>query len=268
MNLERVRKAARGVLGSRSPVYGFASRVLAQYQILRRESWNTMRQLNRLMGARGGAEMALNLRSLRYPIVIRVGTDDLLTVVNNAIREEYGQFAKNFTPNVIVDAGAYIGDTSAYLLSRFPTSRVIALEPNEDSYPLASRNLLPYGDRVSLVKSALWTEVTTVRFGGVQTGAAIGSQGIEAQTETIASLMTKFDLSYIDLLKLDIEGAELQVVPAGVGGWLDKVGTICLETHGNDIERLLISLLTGAGFSCARFRNVWYCTSHRRRCSP
>lgn len=263
MNLEVVRKAARNVLGYRSPAYRLAARVLTQYQILRREGWSTMRQLNRIMGASGGSEVALSLRSLRYPIFVRVGTDDVLTVVNNAIREEYGQFADSFAPNVIVDAGAYIGDTSAYFLSRFPESRVIALEPNDDSFSLASRNLLPYGDRVFILKTALWTEVTTVRFEGVQTGAAIGSQGIEVPTETITSLMTRFDLNFIDLLKLDIEGAESQVIPAGVGTWLDKVGTICLETHGSEIENLLIPLLTGAGFSCARFRNVWYCTRRR-----
>jgi FkbM family methyltransferase len=263
MNLELVRKTARSVFGYRSPAYRLGARVLTQYQILRREGWSTMRQLNRIMGTSPGSQITLNLRSLRHPIVVRVGTDDVPTVVNNAIREEYGQFTHNFAPNVIVDAGAYIGDTAAYFLSRFPTSRVIALEPNEDSFPLASKNLLPYGDRVSLLKAALWTEVTTVRFGGVQTEAAIGSRGLEARTETIASLITKFDLNFIDLLKLDIEGAESQVVPAGVGNWLDKVGVICLETHGSEIEELLIPLLTGAAFSCTHFRNLWYCTRRR-----
>lgn len=106
--------------------------------------------------------------------------------------------------------------------------------------------------------------MTTVRFGGVQTGAAIRLQGIEVPTETVASLMTKFDLKFIDLLKLDIEGAESRVVPAGVGGWINKVGTICLETHGSEIAKALIPLLTSAGFYCARFRNVWYCKRRRQ----
>lgn len=254
-----LRKCVRDVLGYQSPAYRLGACLLTQYQTLRREGWNTMRQLEALKEA-SASEIALNLRSLRYPIVVRPGTDDVPAVVNNAIREEYGQFATSFDPDVIVDAGAYIGDTSAYFLSRFPMSRVVALEPNEDSFLLASRNLLPYGDRVSLLKTALWTEVTTVRFGGVQTCAAIGSQGIEISTETITSLMTKLNLTFIDLLKLDIEGAESQVVPAGVGDWLDKVGTLCLETHGSEIETSLIPLLTSTGFSCTRFRNVWYCT--------
>lgn len=258
MNFEPIRRKLRGVLGYQSPAYRLAARVLTQYQILCHEGWKMMWQLNR-MKKTSGPEMALTLSSLRYSIVVRPGTDDIPSVVNNAIREEYGQFANNFRPDVIVDAGAYIGDTSAYFLSRFPTSRIIALEPNEDSFPLAQRNLLPYGDRATLLKIALWNEVTTVSFCGIQTGAAIGPSGTEVPTETIASLMTKFNLDFIDLLKLDIEGAEAQVVPSGVGGWLNKVGAILLETHGSEIEESLIPMLTKAGFSCTRFRNVWYC---------
>lgn len=263
VNFEQIRVAARSVLGYRSPVYGLGSRVLTQYEIIRRESWKTLRQLNRITDASEGSEMLLSLRSLRYPIVVRAGTDDLLTVVNNVIREEYGHFAKTFAPRVIVDAGAYIGDTSAYFLSRYPNSHVIALEPNEESHPLAAQNLRPYGNRVVLLKKALWNELTAVSFAGMQTAAAINARGSEVPTETIESLMAKFDLDFIDLLKLDIEGAESKVVPAGVDSWLDKVGTICLETHGSLIEQRLIPLLTSVGFDCARFRNVWYCASCR-----
>ena len=262
MDIELLRKRVRDVLGYRSPAYRLGASLLTQYQTFRREGWNTMRDLQAVEGA-GVSEIALSLRSLHHSFVIRPGTDDLSTLVNNAIREEYGQFANSFAPEVIVDVGAYIGDTSAYFLSRFPMARVVALEPNEDSFLLASRNLLPYGERVSLLKTALWTEVTTVRFGGVQTGATIRTHGNEIPTVTIPSLMSKFNLKFIDLLKLDIEGAESQIVPAGVGGWLNKVGTLCLETHGNEIEKLLIPILTGTGFSCRRFRNVWYCNRER-----
>lgn len=235
------------------------SHMLTQYEILRCEGWQTTGQLRRIAEV-ADAETILKLRKLSYPIIIRPRTDDLHSVVNNVIREECGQFDNAFAPRVIVDAGAYIGDTSAYFLSRFPASRVISLEPNEDSYPLASRNLKSYGDRVSLLKVALWDEATTVRFQGVQTGAAISPSGIEVPTTTVPLLMNYYGLNFIDLLKLDIEGAELQVIPTGVGVWLDKVGTILLETHGIKIEEALIPLLSHNGFFCKRFRNVWYCS--------
>jgi len=259
MDMEFLRSRLRRLIGFRSPAYRFASNLITEYQILRREGWKNRRQLE-IIRKTSGPEVAFSFNSLRYPIIVRPGTDDVPSVVNNAIREEYGQFADGFAPKVIVDAGAYIGDTTAYFLSRFPEAHVIALEPNVESFPLAQRNLMPYGDRVILLKVALWSEVTTVHFGGSQTSAAITSSGVDVLTETIESLMAKFNLKFIDLLKLDIEGAEAQVVPSGVDSWLNKIGMLLLETHGCSIEKTLMPILVKAGFSCERFRNVWYCT--------
>src|SRR5262247_617622 len=87
MNLELVRKTVRSVIGYRSPAYRLGARLLTQYHILRRVGWRTMRQLNKIMRTIAGSQMALNLRSLRHPIVVRVGSDDVPTVVNNAIRD-------------------------------------------------------------------------------------------------------------------------------------------------------------------------------------
>lgn len=259
MNMEFLRRNLRRLIGYRSPAYRLAANLISEYQILRREGWKKMRQLE-IIRKTSGPAITFSLNSLRYPIIVRPGTDDVPSVVNNAIREEYGQFADSFAPKVIVDAGAYIGDTAAYFLSRFPAARVIALEPSVESFPLAQRNLMPYGDRVVLLKVALWSEVTTVQFGGIQTGAAIASSGVEVLTETIESLMAKYNLNFIDLLKLDIEGAEAQVVPSGVDSWLNKIGMLLLETHGCSIEKTVMPILVKAGFSCERFRNVWYCT--------
>ncbi len=256
--MELIRRALRGAIGYQSHAYILGAKYLSLYYIIRREGWRTMSRLEKIKEGRG-SEVLLSLRSLRQPIAVRPGTDDVPSIINNVIREEYGQFAQDFSPNVIVDVGAYIGDTTAYFLSRFPSSFVIALEPNEESSQLASRNLKGYGERVVLLAMALWSESTTMLLGGAQTGAAIGKSGREVSTTTIPDLMRKFSVSRIDLLKLDIEGSESEVIPSGVGDWLDRVEWILLETHGNDIEYALIPLLSSNGFSCKRFRNVWYC---------
>ncbi|UZR28734.1 FkbM family methyltransferase [Methylococcus mesophilus] len=258
MNMELIRRFIRGCLGYRSPAYRLMACLLVQYQILRCEGCRTAYKLEKIRRSTG-PEVEVSLNRLLYPLIIRPGTDDVSAVVNNAIREEYGRFDNDFAPKVIIDAGAYIGDTSAYFLSKFLTSSVIALEPNQDSFLLAQKNLMPYGDRVFLLEAALWNELTTVFFGGAEMGASIGLQGIEVSTETIASLMTKYRLDFIDLLKIDIEGAELQVIPSGVGSWLNNIGMILLETHGIEIEESLVNILTDAGFKCSRYRNVWYC---------
>ena len=257
--MERVRRVARGLLGYKSPLYRAASQALNCWQILRREGWKTTRSLTRLENSAGPAT-TLRLRSLRHPFIVRPGTVDVATVIDNVVREEWGQFPAEFIPSTIIDAGAYIGDTAAYLLTKFPSARLIAIEPNDESYMLAAQNLAPYGKRVSLVLAALWSKQTVVRLSGVHTGAAIDVHGQEVATETIPSLMSKFAISSIDLLKLDIEGAEIDVLEAGAQeGWLNKIRVIVLEIHSYESERPLIGLLSSAGFQCTRFRNAWYC---------
>src|SRR5882762_707084 len=82
---------------------------------------------------------------LQYPVLFRSKTTDLGTVVDSFIRREYGQLPREFSQRVIVDAGAYTADTSAYFLTVYAEAHVIALEPAPESFRHAARNLSPYG---------------------------------------------------------------------------------------------------------------------------
>jgi hypothetical protein len=98
-----------------------------------------------------------------------------------------------------------------------------------------------------------------VRFSGEQTGASVSEAGIEIQTTTVENILEDLGVDRIDLMKMDIEGAELTVLKSGVGGWLRAVDVLLLETHGRDIEVQAILLLEREGFRIHRHRNVWYC---------
>jgi len=260
--MESLRRWVRDAIGYRSVLYRLAAYCLDVFHVLKREGLRGLVILR--MAKTKGPDVWLQLRCLKFPFLVRRGSDDIGSVVNNVLREEYGQMPTTFDPKVIVDAGAYVGDTSAYFLSRFPLAQVIALEPNDESYARASLNLAPYGSRVELLKRALWDSETMVRMSGEQTGSSISANGAEVQTETIPALMDRLGFQRIDLLKMDIEGAEATVLPSGRGGWLRKVRMILLETHGAEIERQVLPLLAAEGFSCKRHRNVWYCRSDER----
>src|SRR5262245_60160086 len=257
MALERVRQSVRRAIGYRSRSYRAASHLTNIYFALRREGVCGLRLLR--MSNRPGPEQLVALRSLQHPFLVRPGREDVSVLVSNVFREEYGQFTDAFRPKAILDAGAYIGDTAAYFLTRFRDANVIALEPSDESYYQASRNLAPYGERVRLMKQALWNTKTTLRFSGSETAASISAMGTTVETETVPSLMRRFNLRTIDLLKLDIEGAEATVIQSGAGGWLRAVKMILVEIHGPDIERAILPLLSAEGFACHRYRSLWYC---------
>ena len=49
-------------------------------------------------------------------------------VMDNVIRQEYGQVAPTTPPRWMIDAGADIGDTTAYFLSKYPSLKAVVLQ--------------------------------------------------------------------------------------------------------------------------------------------
>lgn len=167
MSIEFLRQRARGVIGYQSALYRAAAKSLDFVSIVQREGLTTYAALNRARAAQdGGASLRMSFKNLRHPILIRPGTQDADTVINNIVREEYGQFTPPRDPLWMIDAGAYIGDTTAYFLCRFDKLRVIALEPNPESFPTAVANLAPYGERAILLPKGLWSRDERLSLGG------------------------------------------------------------------------------------------------------
>lgn len=205
--------------------------------------------------------MAIQFRTLQHPFWLRPGTDDLNAALNNIVRQEYGYQLPATPPKIMVDAGAYIGHSSVYFLSRYPELMVFALEPNPESRAVAAQNLAPYGDRVVLLPAALSTKVGSVSFGGTQMGARIGEGGaFEVATTTLPALLHSISSGRIDILKMDIEGAEMEILSGDVSEWLPHVGLLIVETHGNIITEKLKDVMASQGWQAVRYRNLFYCS--------
>lgn len=224
------------------------------------KTWRLLRELEKKRGGfNDGLPRSIALRNLRYPILIRPGTQDSAHIINNVIREEYGHFVIANEPEYIIDAGAYIGDTTTYFLSRFPQVKVIALEPNPESYDMAKRNLEPYGKRAILLQKGLFSNEQVQFFSGSGTGASIASSGFEIECTTIPSLMVRYSIPRIDILKMDIEGAEEAIFLSKPENWLSRIELLIIEIHGPHIESLISRVLNENGFSMKQYRSVWYC---------
>ena len=253
---ELMRRWIRDSIGYRSPMFVFASEIISLIYCI---SGGTDGIKLFMMRNQTGNGRWLKFRTLEHPIYVRPGTDDVHSVVNNILRNEYGQLDRGFHPETVVDAGAYMGDTTAYFATRFPAARCVALEPSPENFPLAVRNLAAYGERVELLNAALWSSVGSVMIGGAETSATLSDRGVPVCAIDVPEVMERLGVSRLNLLKMDIEGSELAVLSAGDGGWLKRVDVLLLEMHGGEIEAALLPLLARNGFSVDRFRNVWYC---------
>ena len=54
---------------------------------------------------------------------------------------------------LVIDCGANAGFSTSYLLSQFPQSTVLAVEPDPGNFAALRKNVLPYGERVKCFHS-------------------------------------------------------------------------------------------------------------------
>ena len=177
--------------------------------------------------------------SVRYEgsrVYLRFGTSDHCVYQQVMVRKEY-EVELGFTPEVIVDAGANVGLTTIYYAHRYPTARIIAIEPEASSFAMLCKNVRKYRQVVT-VNAALWTRDGVISIAEPDPGSgAWGAWGFTVREGsgtmvraiTLPTLMRDLELSAIDVLKIDIEGAEKEVFESCT--WMDRVRTMVIETH-------------------------------------
>ena len=212
-----------------------------------------------------GAGSKPQLHNLEHPILVRPGTPDVTTIVNNIVREEYGKFAPPSAPLKMIDAGAYIGDSSAYFASKYPDLKIVALEPHPANHALAKQNLEAYGERVMLLNMARGSTRETVMISGEHDNASVGGGGAPVEATTVPDLFQRMGWERINILKMDIEGAEADVLGPTADAWLDRVDMLIIELHGSECERQVSETLDRNGFAVKLYRSLWYCAREPRR---
>jgi FkbM family methyltransferase len=262
--MDSFRRIARTIFRPNSPFYKKVAGLQDFISTLKTDGYPAWRRLNGLHhGNSTNPPLSLKLRNIQHPIWMRPGTADAHTVINNIIRREYDQATFETPPVWMIDAGAYIGDTSAFFLSKYPELKIIALEPGPPSYEMAKRNLEPYGERVILLKKGLYVTDGIALFSGDNTGAAIGTSGFEIDCTTIPTLLEQYSIPRINILKMDIEGAEEALFLSNPEVWLKRVDLLIIEIHGEKLLKLISGILAKNGFTMEQYRSVWYCKSRQ-----
>lgn len=146
--------------------------------------------------------------------------DDLLTV-----SPEYESILNRWRPqpgDTVIDAGAFIGrHTLAYAREVGPTGRVIAIEPHPANFQILQRNVQANRyQNITCVQGALSNHTGQGRlaYDRETSTSALSSR----QTRTVPvrvcrldDLLSELQVSQVDLMKVDVEGAELEVLQGG-----------------------------------------------------
>jgi FkbM family methyltransferase len=134
----------------------------------------------------------------------------------------------------ILDCGANIGLSVIYLKKICPTATIIAFEPDKNNFELLQKNIASHGlQNVELKNEAVWKEETMLSFGseGTMSSKIVFDKEAHRSTLTKAVRLKDYLNRKIDFLKIDIEGAEYQVL-CDVSDNLSFVNNLFVEYHG------------------------------------
>jgi FkbM family methyltransferase len=183
----------------------------------------------------GRREISVVTPNLRHPLVIRPRTSDRFVFEQIFLDHDY-DIPVDLSPRFIVDAGANVGYSTVYFASRYPGARIIALEPEPTNFDLLVRNTRDYPEIIPM-KAALWceNEMLSLNNQGESWSHRVeklneNSPGV-VQGITMDALLRQYGRSSIDLLKIDIEGAECEVFSAECRPWLSRTNVLIVEIH-------------------------------------
>ena len=165
----------------------------------------------------------------------------------------------------ILDVGANIGAFTLAAREVFPTAKIISIEPDPETFQILKMNC-QNDENISLHNLAVLGDEApeTVRFfrmprnsGGNYVAdirlededairkVATLREMIEVPCRPIHEILDGEDIESIDLLKLDVEGSEVEImIDLAEHGWLAKVRWVRLEWHDQSYVQPLQQLLS------------------------
>ncbi len=156
----------------------------------------------------------------------------------------------------IIDCGANIGLATIYLKKRYPDAKIIAFEPDINNFDLLKKNTSQQNWKdIELRMEAIWKEDTTLNFiveGTMGSKIASNPNSDVEYVQVKACRLRNFLNRNVDFVKLDIEGAEYEVLK-DCADLLNQVDYLFIEFHGHFSKMFelnsIFEIVSKAGFS-------------------
>jgi FkbM family methyltransferase len=123
------------------------------------------------------------------------------------------------TPRAIIDLGAHIGMSVLFFSERYPSARILAVEPNPANFAKLERNVAGIPN-VALMPVAVggepgtgWLDVGQESWRSMLVGDPDEAEAVRVPVRTLDQLVERFGCEPAEtLLKVDVEGAEWEVL--------------------------------------------------------
>ena len=219
-----------------------------------------------------------------FQVEVRRKTSDFFIYYQVFIRKDYQDLIDHILSHLsatdirfVVDAGANIGASALYFHSFFPDALIVAIEPESSNFRQLYTNikLNNLEKHIYPIQAALWHKVEKLFLGNdfrdksndAFTVSANAEKNIgETEGITLKNILNQYSFPCIDLLKMDIEGAEKYIFEDAdtLKTILPFVRYIAVEVHEEIISRqAVIQILREAGF--AYFESGEYCIGQNKQ---
>ena len=183
-----------------------------------------------------GNTNSIHLKNIKHPFKLRKGSSDIAVFHQVFINKEYS-FNAGFNPRFIIDGGGNVGLGALYFANVYPDAKIVSVEPESDNYNMLIDNTSAY-DNIYPIQSGLWNKSTYLKVKDIGLGdwGFVVEEYDKEDAETfralsIADIMIQYKVEEIDILKLDIEGAEKEVFTNNYDRWLPKTKILIVELH-------------------------------------
>jgi len=189
---------------------------------------------------RNGLKFIVNLNKKEHTVV----QDLILTKVY-----KYSYNRKNV--NIILDVGANIGVYTILIAKMYPKATVYSFEPNPDVIDRYKKNiklnniknniLLEYGLSDKNTNKILYIDkdnslISSMKFEEVNEFSNSISE-IKIKTISVNSFLNKYNIEYIDIIKLDCEGYEKEIFEQlDKINFIKKIRYIVTDIQNNNIK--------------------------------
>ena len=228
--------------------------------------FDCLRQINGFIRQHNRDTITIAFQGLyTTPVQLRIGSQSSDMAVFKQILgwEEYKPVVQAYKNHfgadaaTIIDAGGNIGLTSLYFSAHFPEASIVSIEPDADNFNLLVTNLRQ--QTVDCVWGAVWShngQLTMVN--DFRDRLSWSRRVKEAETEASRSIpayslmhiKTEHNFACIDILKMDIEGAEKEIFGQPNLDFLKHTKCVAIEIHDEfECRDTIYQCLTDYGFT-------------------
>jgi FkbM family methyltransferase len=203
-------------------------------------SYMLMTHLHRVLHRNNDVHLLkIHVPKYHYQYFCRIGKGDFLP-------GHEGHIVGRFTPkegDTVIDIGAHIGRytiTSSKQVGK--NGKVVAIEADPDNFQLLKRNIalnkltnvlpLNYAIFSARTKMKLYEQSASAKYNSLMLARAARTKNyVEVEADTLDSILKLNEVNQVNWIKIDVEGAEFEVLKGSTKTLSSKNVSLLIEIH-------------------------------------